>query len=82
MSQPDRIFDLPLTINLDRLADPESARAEVENLTYRLAAALFETGAEHNRRPDGSRVYTGNGHHVAQEVAAMVGDVWAERCAR
>lgn len=77
----DRIFDLPLTINLDRLADPESARNEVESLSYRLAAALFEAGAEYNVRADGSRVYTGNGHHVAQEVAAMAGAVWAERCA-
>ena len=77
-----RIFDLTMTINLDRLANPERARAEVENLTYRLAQALFETGGEYNTRPDGSRVMGGNGHCAAQEEAAMVGEYWAGRVTR
>ena len=82
MSDNPRIVDLTITIDLDRLADPEMAEAEVQNAAYKFGCLLFERGGEDNRRPDGSQVVCGNGHRLAQEVAAMVGEYWAGRVSK
>ena len=62
----------------DRLAGPDSAN-EVGNLAYAFFVKLFEAGGEHNRRPDGSPVMVGNGHHAAQKMAEMVRLEWESR---
>lgn len=76
-----RVVTVTIRLDLDRLADPTAARAEVGNAVYQVGQAIFETGAEYNRRPDGSRVLTGNGHHVAQELAEHAQGMWDRRTA-
>jgi hypothetical protein len=76
---------LEIRIDLDALAsdDPNTATAEVEQAAYSLGQALFEAGAEHNTRPDGRRVMPhGNGHHLAQDLAEVVGKLWRDRIYR
>ena len=75
VSDPIRVR---IDIFRDRLAGPESAN-EVGNLAYAFFVKLFEAGGEHNRRPDGSPVMVGNGHHAAQKMAEVVKAEWESR---
>lgn len=75
---PDRIRTIEIRVNLDHLADPEFAAAEVGNAVYKLAQLFFERGGEDNRRPDGSRVLVCNGHHVAQGLAETAQARWKQ----
>ena len=73
---PDDTLTLTLTVDRERLRG-ELARAEVENLVYKLAAAIFEFGGEYNRHPDGSQACACHGHHAAQRLAEAAGKEWA-----
>ncbi len=75
VSDPIRVR---IDIFRDRLAGPDSAN-EVGNLAYAFFVKLFEAGGEHNRRPDGSPVMVGNGHHAAQKMAEVVKAEWESR---
>ena len=75
VSDPIRVR---IDIFRDRLAGPDSAN-EVGNLAYAFFVKLFEAGGEHNRRPDGSPVMVGNGHHAAQKMAEVAKAEWESR---
>lgn len=75
VSDPIRVR---IDIFRDRLAGPDSAN-EVGNLAYAFFVEIFEAGGEGNRRPDGSPVMMGNGHHVAQKMAEVVKAEWTSR---
>lgn len=75
-----REITVTVRINLDALVDPAQAPTEVEDAVYQIGQALFETGAEHNMRPDGRPVLpNGNGHHMAQKLAAHARELWMKR---
>jgi hypothetical protein len=69
-----------IQFNLDDLAssDPNTVRVEVANRAYQFGQALFEMGGENNRRPDGTRIFHRNGHHLAQQFVERVLEQWDE----
>lgn len=70
----DQHIDITITIDKSCLRDPESAPTHVEDVVYRLCAAIFESGGEYNVPG-----FLGNGHHAAQQVARTVRDEWVRR---
>jgi hypothetical protein len=58
--------------------DSETAQRELINAVYNASILFYESIGEYGGLTDGKRLH-GNGHHMAQQIAAKAGELWDER---
>lgn len=60
-----------ITVSVPKDSTQEDARLFLINEIYKVSCLFYETIGEHGE------LLSGNGHHMAQELAAKAEDIWS-----